>query len=231
VATTNVADRVANSVQRAIAELGSGFGMAEVGAVIPPAAGVISGTDPRSGKRFVNQVFLGFSGGAARHGTDAWITMAHVGNGGMCYQDSIELAELYQPIKVRTRRFVADSEGAGAFIGAPSVRVEFEAVGTTIEIGYVSDGCVNPPLGARGGLAGSGSQQLRRRADGTTEVLPACAQVKLAPGETIVSISCGGGGYGPPRERDPARVRSDVAERWISPQRARSVYGLDIQCE
>jgi len=95
----------------------------------------------------------------------------------------------------------------------------------------VSDGCVNPPLGARGGLAGSGSQQLRQRANGTTEVLPACAQVKLAPGETIVSISCGGGGYGPPRERDPARVRSDVAERWISPERARSVYGLDIQCE
>lgn len=231
VATTNVADRVANSVQRAIAELGSGFGMAEVGAVIPPAAGVISGTDPRSGKRFVNQVFLGFSGGAARYGTDAWITMAHVGNGGMCYQDSIELAELYQPIKVRIRRFVQDSEGAGAFIGAPSVRVEFEAVGTTIEIGYVSDGCVNPPLGARGGLAGSGSQQLRQRADGTTEVLPACAQVKLAPGETIVSISCGGGGYGPPRERDPARVKSDVAERWISAKRARSVYGVDIQCE
>lgn len=228
VATTNVADRVANSVQRAISELGPGFGMAEVGAVIPPAAGVISGIDPRSGERFVNQVFLGFSGGAARAGTDAWITTAHVGNGGLCYQDSIELAELYQPIRVRVRRFVEDSEGAGAFIGAPSVRVEFEADGTPIEIGYVSDGFVNPPLGARGGSSGAGSQQLRRKADGTTEALPACAQVRLAPGEAIISISCGGGGYGPPRERDPERVRRDVAERWITAERARCVYGVEI---
>lgn len=228
VATTNVADRVANSVQRAIAELGPGFGMAEVGAVIPPAAGVISGVDPRSGRDFVNQVFLGFSGGAARDGQDAWITAAHVGNGGMCFQDSIELAELYQPIKVRIRRFVEDSEGAGTFIGAPSVHVEFEADGGPVEIGYVSDGTINPPLGARGGLSGAGSQQLRRKPDGEIEVLPSCAQISLVPGETLVSISCGGGGYGPPGARDPEQVRRDVAEHWITVERAHDVYGVEV---
>ena len=174
------------------------------------------------------QAFLGLSGRAGRDGAASWITMDPVGNGGMCYQDSIELAELYQPIKVRMRRFVEDSEGAGAYVGAPSVHVEFEADGAPIEIGYVSDGFVNPPLGARGGLNGAGSQQLRRRTDTTIEVLPACAQVTLAPGETIISISCGGGGYGPPRERAPERVKRDVTERWITAERARSVYGVDI---
>jgi N-methylhydantoinase B len=43
VATTNVADRVANAVQAAIADIAEGRGMAECGAVIPPAVGVISG--------------------------------------------------------------------------------------------------------------------------------------------------------------------------------------------
>src|SRR5690606_24350719 len=46
-ATTNVADRVANSVQTALAGLGEAIGMAEVGAVIAPSAGVISGIDAR----------------------------------------------------------------------------------------------------------------------------------------------------------------------------------------
>ena len=36
VATTNLADRVSNPVQRAIAELADGFGMAETGPIIPP---------------------------------------------------------------------------------------------------------------------------------------------------------------------------------------------------
>ena len=42
-----------------IAEIAGASGMAECGAVIPPACGVISGIDPSTGKAFVNQVFLG----------------------------------------------------------------------------------------------------------------------------------------------------------------------------
>ena len=49
-ATTNVADRVANGVQSPIADIAEGRGMAECGAVIPPAVGVISGVNPRSGE-------------------------------------------------------------------------------------------------------------------------------------------------------------------------------------
>ena len=49
VATTNLADRVANSVQAAVASLADGLGLAECGALIPPAAGVVSGRRPDSG--------------------------------------------------------------------------------------------------------------------------------------------------------------------------------------
>jgi N-methylhydantoinase B len=56
---------------------------------------------------------------------------------------------------------------------------------------------------------------------------PPTGAVVLEPGETIVSTSSGGGGYGPARERDPARVRRDVAEGWISAERARAVYGVE----
>jgi N-methylhydantoinase B len=42
----------------------------------------------------------------------------------------------------------------------------------------------------------------------------------------VVSYSAGGGGYGAPWERDPARVKHDLDEGWISAERAQGVYGL-----
>jgi N-methylhydantoinase B len=50
----------------------------------------------------------------------------------------------------------------------------------------------------------------------------------VMPGESIVSISCGGGGYGPPRERDPRRVERDVREGFVTRTRARDVYGVEL---
>jgi N-methylhydantoinase B len=228
VATTNIADRVANSVQAAMAELSDGVGLAECGAVIPPAAGVISGIDPKSRKPFVNQVFLGFSGGAGAPHTDAWQTIAHVGNAGLCFQDSVELDEIRQPIYVHERRFLPDTEGAGRHRGAHSIFVSFGPIGCDIDIGYVSDGAINGPLGVRGGEAGARAKQFRLRRDGSTEPLDACAQVRLADGERIQSYSCGGGGYGAPHERDPAQVARDVAEGWISAERARETYKVAL---
>lgn len=224
VATTNVADRIANAVQAAIAEIAPGFGLAECGAVIPPAAGVISGYTQGTGEPFVNQVFLGMTGGAGAPQADAWITICHVGNAGLCFLDSVELDEIRQPIHVHSRRLLMDSEGAGRFKGAPSIAVEFGPSADGISIGYVSDGSRNAAQGVRGGLAGGRANQWRIRCDGTRENLDPCAQVTLAPGERLVSISTGGGGYGAPSDRDPEQVAHDVAERWISPERAAGVY-------
>ena len=91
---------------------------------------------------------------------------------------------------------------------------------------YGSDGCVYGPRGARGGLDGGRAEQFKRGLDGELHPEDPFGHVVLEPGETIVSRSCGGGGYGSPGERDPERVARDVAEGWISPERAESVYGV-----
>ena len=44
----------------------------------------------------------------------------------------------------------------------------------------------------------------------------------------MVSYSCGGGGYGPPHERPVERVVHDVAEGWVSRERAEAVYGVAL---
>ena len=71
---------------------------------------------------------------------------------------------------------------------------------------YTADGTVNPAEGARGGLPGGLSESFKRDRDGTLTRLPACGGVEMAPGETVVSISSGGGGYGSPLDRDPERI-------------------------
>jgi N-methylhydantoinase B len=226
VATTNLADRVANPVQNVLAELADGLGMAEAGACIPPSSGVVSGV--HDGEPFVNEVYLGCTGGAGTPTTDGWLTIMHVGNAGMCYQDSIEVDELRHPIFVHARRLMPDTEGAGRTRGALSAYSEFSPLDCAMTVAYVSDGNRNPAKGVRGGLAGGASAQFLKRADGSLEPVPGCAEVVVAPGEAMVSISCGGGGYGAPFERDVARVLDDVREGWISRERAAAVYGVAI---
>ena len=226
VATTNVADHITNSVQGAIAEISENAGMAEVGSIMVPSLSVISGLDPRTGKPYVNQVFLGFTGGGGVHGTDVWITQLHAGNAGMCYIDSVELDELFHPILVRSRGLRTDSEGSGEFRGAPAFHCIFGPVGGTMDVVYISDGVVNKPQGVRGGLTGHGSEQYLIKANGKRETLPGWARLSVQDGEFLETLSCGGGGYGDPLNRDPARVARDAQEDWISVERARDVYGV-----
>lgn len=228
-ATTNLADRVTNAVQRGMAELGEGVGLAECGAVIPAAAAVVSGHDPRRGGRpFVNQIFLAVTGGAGTPWSDAWLTTFHVGCAGMLRRDSIEVAEMTHPIRVHAQRLVPDTEGAGRFRGAPSAEVEYGPVGTSIFVNYGSDGAVNPALGARGGLAGGLTKHYRRTVSGELEDLLPYGLFELLDGETIISVTAGGGGYGPPRDRDPAAVVKDVQDGLLSRERARDTYAVGI---
>ena len=45
----------------------------------------------------------------------------------------------------------------------------------------------------------------------------------------MISVrTCGGGGYGPPAERDPERVLRDVLEGKVSAERARAIYQVAI---
>jgi N-methylhydantoinase B len=229
VATTNVADRTANPIQRGFADLADGFGMAEVGLIQPPAMSVVSGRDARhGGEPFVNQIFLAVTGGAAGPRSDAWLNVLHVGNAGMMLRDSVEIDELKHPIRVLAQRIIPDSEGAGRFRGAPGGYAEFAPVGGPIEVMYLSDGTVHPALGARGGGAGARARQFRREADGSLSILDPCARVTLSEGESIVSESCGGGGYGDPRSRDPERVAHDVREGWVTRERAADVYAVVV---
>jgi N-methylhydantoinase B len=228
-ATFGVSCRIANSTQRAIAEMGTGFGMADCASECPASTAGISGTDPRrNGARFVNLMLLGLTGGGATARTDGWVTSGEVGGGGLMMRDSIEVDELIYPVRIWSDRLVIDGGGPGRHRGAPGCFVEYGPVSTTMEAMWSSDGEVTPALGACGGFPGASACQWLRRSDGALEPLPAWGGARLGPDETVVSFSNGGGGYGRPWERDVTRVEKDVREKWVSIKAARDIYGVAV---
>ena len=51
--------------------------------------------------------------------------------------------------------------------------------------------------------------------------------VLLHRGDELYYRAPGGAGFGPPAERDPAAVRADVLEGYLSPEAALRDYGVD----
>ncbi len=227
-ATTNLGNRIGSTTGRAMAELADGIGHGEVGAIESPELGIISGTDPRKGGAyFVNQIILSCAGGAALPGADGWVTVGDLGAMGMVHMDSIESDEIQYPFYIYERNITQDSDGAGRYRGAPGTYAEFGPMpGATMQVIYMTDGGAFPAPGARGGGFGSRAGQLKRMASGELVPEGPTGPVHMVPGESIVALGPGGGGYGRAWERDLDRVRKDVVEEWISRDRAETVYGI-----
>jgi N-methylhydantoinase B len=225
-----VADRLVCITQAAFADLGEGFGLAEGGMGLPPAYSVVSGRDPRLGSApYVNQIFLGSSGGPAGPEADGWPTYMLPVVAALLYHDSIEVDEQKYPFHVYEQRLIPDSEGAGRHRGGLGCRVVFGPKDEPMTVAYTLEGCDNPPRGVRGGRSGAPTAVWKHTADGNRAEVPRVAAVELAPWERIVSVTNGGGGYGHPAERDPALVLEDVLEGWVSSERAEAEYAVVLR--
>jgi N-methylhydantoinase B len=230
-ATTNIADRLVCLTQAAFADLGEGFGLAEGALGMGISYGVISGTDARYGDApYVNQIFLGSTGGPGGPVADGWPTYYLPVAASLMYHDSTEVDEQKYPLIVWEKRLIADSEGAGRQRGALGSKVVYGCVRDRMTVAYTFEGHENPARGVRGGLEGQGSDGWKLTASGDRETLPMAATLEIVDGERLVSLTGGGGGYGSPLERDPAAVAHDVSEGWISRARAETVYGVAL-CE
>ncbi len=52
--------------------------------------------------------------------------------------------------------------------------------------------------------------------------------VSIRNGDRLISATPGGGGFGEPLERDPAKVLEDVIDELVSPEQAETAYGVVI---
>jgi N-methylhydantoinase B len=163
----------------------------------------------------------GYGARAASDGPDA--VQAHGQN---TENAPVEETELNYPVRVTRLSLVEDSDGAGRFRGGLGLRKDFLFDRPTT-FTVLADRTVRGPHGARGGHDGRPAEYVLVRGDEERR-LPAKTTVELVPGDVVSYRTCGGGGYGPPRERDPELVRRDVREGKVSVARARDVYGVEI---
>ena len=67
--------------------------------------------------------------------------------------------------------------------------------------------------------------------DGEERRLGAKTTLEVLPGDVISYRTCGGGGYGPPTEREPSLVVRDVREGKVSAARAREIYRVEVDSD
>jgi N-methylhydantoinase B len=139
----------------------------------------------------------------------------------------VEETEAGYPVRIARYELVDDSEGPGRWRGGLGLRRDyhFPAHGATFTV--LADRDREGPWGLFGGLPGRPAAYLLNP-EGEARPLSAKGTVELQPGDTVSYRTCGGGGYGPPHERDPRLVLADVRAGKVSPERARELYRVAV---
>src|SRR5436190_2136459 len=118
-----------------------------------------------------------------------------------------------------------DSGGAGKFRGGLGIERVYEFLAPAF-ITFSLERKATPPWGLGGGRDGAVNGVEITSPDGSVRHVRKATQHPIAAGETVCIMSGGGGGWGPPAERDPDAVRRDVCEGYVSAEAARRDYGV-----
>lgn len=142
----------------------------------------------------------------------------------------VEEVESHFPMRVSRLSLIEDSEGPGKFRGGLGMRRDYHFPDDPATFTVLSDRDIQGPQGIFGGLAGRKAYYILNPDDPdqqASELTSKCV-VELKPGDTVSFQTPGGGGYGPPTERDPNAVLKDVIGGKINHQRASDLYGVVI---
>jgi N-methylhydantoinase B len=174
----------------------------------------ITGHDARRRKRFVWHLFHARPGGGGHAKGDGWSTAGEWHSAGGLKFGSVEMAEARFPLFFRRHEFRPGSAGDGTFRGGLGAELELviEADGVS-RANTAGDGARHGSAGMLGGCDSAPHHYTLRHADGTERDLRTKETgVELSPGDVLVVRSAGGGGWGPPENRDPAARERDAAE-------------------
>ena len=165
----------------------------------------------------------GMGAGAAGDGNYVYIFPAN-GAG-----TPVEIFENDTPLLVEKRELLADSGGPGKTKGGVGKRVVFRvpddgyAPIPPVNLAMQSGRYAYAPEGLFGGKPGAKARFLVNGEPGNPYGL-----THLTPGDLVTIDAPGGGGYGDPLEREPEMVEADVAEGYVTLERAGSEYGVVI---
>ncbi len=190
------------------------------------------GRDARHTEKPIFMFYDWLPGGwGGRNGLDGCnVTTACFGTGLM--SQPVEGQERANPILTTEYEILKDSPGPGKWRGGAGVRktsVMLTAENTVIS--YICDRERAVVWGIEGGLPSiPHGLTLKRQGSDHEEWLGATfSDVRIGTGDEFSRPTAGGGGFGDPLERDPKLVLEDVADDYVSVERAAKDYGVVIK--
>ncbi|MCC6532823.1 MAG: hydantoinase B/oxoprolinase family protein [Burkholderiales bacterium] len=175
---------------------------------------VLSGTDPRSGEYFVNYETVAGGMGARpyRDGVDA--VRVHASGASNLPVEALEHA---YPFRIERYALCDDSGGDGRYRGGMGVVRDYRILADDVTVSLSSERQHVAADGLAGARAGAPGRFIFNPGAAGERVLPAAAADVALPRDSVLRIATpGGGGFGPPAERDPAARERDRREGRVS---------------
>ena len=169
-------------------------------------------------------------GWGGRNGRDGSNCTAPIFGVGLAVQP-LEGQERLSPVVTTQHAIRTDSGGPGKYRGGCGVEkgATLTAAERTV-MSYCCDRARSIAWGIEGGLPSlPHGVWLNPGTDKARFLGAAFSNVAIEPGDMFTRPSAGGGGYGDPLERDPASVCEDVAEGYVSIERALKDYGVVVR--
>ena len=134
-----------------------------------------------------------------------------------------EVWESRNPWLVERVELATDSGGAGEYRGGNGLDIAIRLLADA-ELTSVVDRTRTDPAGAAGGLPARANAARLLLADGSAVACAKATRLRVPNGSVLELRTGGGGGYGHPSRRSREAVLADLAEGYISEERARRHY-------
>jgi N-methylhydantoinase B len=192
---------------------------------------LVGGTDTRGGGESIFMWYDWMAGGwGGRNGKDGSNATSPVFGVGLAVQP-LEGQERLCPVVTTNHEILPDTGGPGKHRGGCGV----EKGGTLTEMtrtvmSYCCDRARSVTWGIEGGLPSYPHGVWLNRGTDDEQFLGAVfSNVPVKEGDSFIRPSAGGGGFGDPLEREPDEVLEDVADGYVSVERAAKDYGVVVR--
>ena len=161
-------------------------------------------------------------GSGARDGMDAQSTpVSNITN------IPAELIEADYPIRIEEYALMPDTEGPGKYRGGVGLVRQYRFLADDTLVQLRADRMRHPPYGLSDGRAAPPARvSMTEHKNGECREMPSKFIATANKGDVLRLEMPGGGGWGNPLDRDPARVLADVVEEKVSRRRAENAYGV-----
>ena len=189
---------------------------------------IIAGPDTRVAGGYIHYEWPA-AGTGASVGVDGSNAMRSYNEGDFNSIQSVETVEGAFPLRVERCEIREGCCGDGEFRGGFGLRRDIRVLGETAMLSVLSDKNVIPPYGVDGGRNGAANRFTVLRGGELVEPSDQPGKVSgfgLRRGDIVREETSGGGGYGNPLKRDPARVLDDLVDGYLTPGQAANRFGV-----